>query len=99
MTIRCPNCDSGLTAVTDSRGFENTIRRRRKCRMCDHKFSTFEVHESFVHSKHDFMPLLEQFVKGMPNFPPRSCPQCRRQDRIEPTTSGRFRCQRCNIFV
>ncbi len=38
----CPRCD-GKTQVTDSRGApHNTIRRRRECVACGHRFTTYE---------------------------------------------------------
>lgn len=41
--IICPHC-GGDTGVTDSRpSGNNTIRRRRRCRGCDLRFTTYEV--------------------------------------------------------
>ena len=40
--MRCLRCD-GATAVTDSRSApENTLRRRRACVACGHRFTTYE---------------------------------------------------------
>lgn len=40
--MRCPNCQ-GETLVTDSRDApENTLRRRRECVACSHRFTTYE---------------------------------------------------------
>ena len=40
--IRCPSCGSTATGVYDSRPSAGSIRRRRKCEACEHKFRTRE---------------------------------------------------------
>ncbi|RME58315.1 MAG: transcriptional repressor NrdR [Candidatus Dadabacteria bacterium] len=40
--MRCPKCKSDKTAVIDSRGDDNSIRRRRECQECGFRFTTFE---------------------------------------------------------
>lgn len=42
--MRCPKCGKGDTRVVDSRMQEatNTIKRRRECRACGYRFTTFE---------------------------------------------------------
>lgn len=42
--MRCPKCGGGDTRVIDSRTQEptNTIKRRRECRSCGYRFTTFE---------------------------------------------------------
>jgi len=42
--MRCPNCEATGTRVIDSRDLENgsTIRRRRECEACGHRFTTYE---------------------------------------------------------
>lgn len=51
MSDRCPRCPSGLTKVIDSRpganreGIGHTIRRRRGCAGCGHRWTTYEVTE------------------------------------------------------
>ena len=42
--MRCVKC-KGETKVKDSRSHRHTIRRRRMCKKCGHKFFTFEVAE------------------------------------------------------
>ena len=42
--MRCVKC-KGETKVKDSRSHKNTIRRRRICKKCEHRFFTFEVAE------------------------------------------------------
>ncbi|MBO4107872.1 transcriptional regulator NrdR [Streptococcus suis] len=42
--MRCPKCNSIKSSVVDSRQAEdgNTIRRRRECESCEHRFTTYE---------------------------------------------------------
>lgn len=39
--MRCPNC-KGETQVIDTREADNSIRRRRACLACQHRFTTYE---------------------------------------------------------
>lgn len=44
--MKCPVCGSEESRVVDSRPTENsTIRRRRECLACKHRFTTYEVIE------------------------------------------------------
>jgi len=43
--VKCVKC-KGETKVKDSRSHKNTIRRRRICKKCEHRFFTFEVAEN-----------------------------------------------------
>lgn len=42
--MRCPRCEQSGTRVIDSRDLEggSTIRRRRECETCAHRFTTYE---------------------------------------------------------
>lgn len=42
--MRCPQCTATSTRVIDSRDLESgtTIRRRRECESCGHRFTTYE---------------------------------------------------------
>jgi transcriptional regulator NrdR family protein len=42
--VKCVKC-KGETKVKDSRSHKDTIRRRRICKKCNHRFFTFEVAE------------------------------------------------------
>ncbi|MDR0590834.1 MAG: transcriptional regulator NrdR [Puniceicoccales bacterium] len=44
--MKCPRCSSTDTKVTDTRAVQDqiSIRRRRKCNVCGHKFSTMEIY-------------------------------------------------------
>lgn len=41
--VACPHCDGRLSGVTDSRPEGKAIKRRRKCFVCEGRFTTFEV--------------------------------------------------------
>ncbi|MCK5580997.1 MAG: transcriptional repressor NrdR [Candidatus Omnitrophica bacterium] len=45
--MKCPSCDYRETKVVDSRvsGEGNSIRRRRECLKCEHRFTTYEYVE------------------------------------------------------
>lgn len=42
--MRCPRCEQSATRVIDSRDLDagSTIRRRRECEACGHRFTTYE---------------------------------------------------------
>ena len=40
--MRCPQCHSSDIKVVDSRTHEQSIRRRRQCLGCGHRFNTYE---------------------------------------------------------
>lgn len=40
--MNCPKC-SGKSEVSDSRPKDGTVRRRRKCLKCGHKYTSYEV--------------------------------------------------------
>jgi transcriptional repressor NrdR len=42
--MHCPRCENDTTRVIDSRDLEagSTIRRRRECEACGHRFTTYE---------------------------------------------------------
>lgn len=50
--MKCPNCQNKNTRVLDSRESQGgmTIRRRRECISCEHRFTTFEriEHKSLI---------------------------------------------------
>jgi transcriptional regulator NrdR family protein len=39
----CPVCASGDSHVTDTRQVQNSIRRRRECCRCRHRWTTVEI--------------------------------------------------------
>lgn len=41
--MKCPSCGSRETTVKDSRPLDSTIRRRRQCRTCHHRWTTIEA--------------------------------------------------------
>ena len=40
---RCPNCNEVGSGVIDIRDVDDSTRRRRVCKHCGHRFSTWEV--------------------------------------------------------
>lgn len=43
----CPNCE-GPTKVIDTRKGETSIRRRRECKVCRHRFTTYEIRATYL---------------------------------------------------
>jgi hypothetical protein len=41
--MECPNCGNRESAVKDSRSAKTTIRRRRQCQSCHHRWTTIEA--------------------------------------------------------
>jgi len=41
--VRCPFCSFEESKVTDSRASQDSVRRRRECLKCAHRFTTFET--------------------------------------------------------
>jgi transcriptional repressor NrdR len=42
--MKCRNCNSRTTEVLETREFNNNrIKRRRQCKRCNHKFTTYET--------------------------------------------------------
>lgn len=39
----CPKCNSSMTKIIETRGYEKMTRRRHKCIKCSHRFSTHEI--------------------------------------------------------
>ena len=63
----CPNCGSGQTAIVDSResgwGGE-TVRRRRRCRECGFRYSTFEITEESYNGLLKQQEMLREIVQN-----------------------------------
>src|ERR671922_869077 len=43
--MRCPFCGDSATGVTETRESEQAVRRRRRCRACERRFTTYERHD------------------------------------------------------
>lgn len=41
--MNCPACQHDKTEAVDSRPSGDTVRRRRCCQKCDHRFTTYEI--------------------------------------------------------
>lgn len=46
--ITCPACNWANSDVKDSRPTENSIRRRRRCQQCSHRWTTYEANYPFA---------------------------------------------------
>ena len=44
--MRCPTCEYSISRVTNSRESEGSVRRRRECRRCGVRFTTYEKIQS-----------------------------------------------------
>ena len=61
--VQCPNCGSVNSAVYDSRGTTVSIRRRRECKGCGARFTTYEIEENIMYSLYDSTVSLQMEVK------------------------------------
>jgi transcriptional repressor NrdR len=43
--MRCPFCGHEATSVAETRESEQAVRRRRRCRACERRFTTYERHD------------------------------------------------------
>ena len=41
--MNCPKCHKADSSVLDSRPLKNAVRRRRKCKTCQHRWTTWET--------------------------------------------------------
>ncbi len=41
--LTCPKCKNGENSVVETRSTPGGLRRRRLCKKCAYKFSTFEI--------------------------------------------------------
>ena len=41
--MRCARCNSGVSDVVDSRHVAESIRRRRQCKRCRYRYTTYET--------------------------------------------------------
>lgn len=66
--MHCPKCKE-KTKVTDSREMtnKNGVRRRRKCLVCDHRFTTYEEFESSVNIE-ELKTLREKLRRALLNL-------------------------------
>ena len=44
--MNCPKCKENNIHVIDSREVDNTVRRRRECLSCKHRWTTYEISEA-----------------------------------------------------
>lgn len=54
--MRCPKCGSCNMYIVDSRSDDTTVRRRRECSDCGHRYSTLEITETeYTFLKHQLV--------------------------------------------
>ena len=51
--MKCPKCDAGSTRVINTTQEPDRIRRRRKCKMCQHRWNTLEMPADLVEEMED----------------------------------------------
>jgi transcriptional regulator NrdR family protein len=64
--IACPHCGSRRSVVADTRQSNHAIRRRRHCRNCKQRYTTYESHALTIPS--ELHETLKKFVKQTENF-------------------------------
>jgi transcriptional regulator NrdR family protein len=55
----CPACRASTSGVTNTRAWHGIVRRRRKCRACEHRWSTLEIPSELAAS----LPLMEENLR------------------------------------
>lgn len=58
----CPKCDC-KTRVVDCRSFDNGFRRRRKCKSCGYRFTTYETASSLFDKEKMIERIMERLEK------------------------------------
>lgn len=46
--MECPKCKTETTIISTRKVFANGIRRRRECKGCGHKFTSYEFEEDLI---------------------------------------------------
>ena len=67
--MRCPECKSDDNYVIDSRRAQekgmNSVKRRRECMDCFHRWNTFEMSEEEMKRMKRFLEMKEEFAMGI----------------------------------
>ena len=58
----CPSCQ-GESGVIDSRPIGKTTRRRRECKSCKHRWTTFEINADEMHALWKLTKIARALVK------------------------------------
>lgn len=61
----CPSCRASTSDVIDSRAWHGQVKRRRKCRACDHRWSTLEVPFLLTGTRPDPLPTMEANLRRL----------------------------------
>ena len=49
MSAPCPSCPDGKIKTIDTRQQPGTVRRRHRCRACNHRWTTYEISREDYH--------------------------------------------------
>lgn len=61
VTLACPSCGEKNSGVLDSRNSRGSIRRRRVCRNCGERWTTYEVTQDYLDKlQNEFMGEFEK---------------------------------------
>ena len=66
--MKCPRCNAMGLAAADSRPYQGTIRRRRKCLNCGYRFTTFEIREEDYRKMKDTEAELADVLSYLEDF-------------------------------
>ena len=71
MTRDCPECGSSDTHIVDTRSIREAVRRRRQCRDCRQRWTTYEitaeVFERLSRRAQAYQRLCKAIAKGTPD--------------------------------
>ena len=108
--MRCPKCGCQEDKVIDSRASREgaTIRRRRECAACNHRFTTYEEveHEGLMvlkrdgrHEEFSREKLLVRHPQSLPETPRLAQSDGRLVDHIIATVTGKFETEVPGEFI
>lgn len=67
--MKCPECKSDDNYVYDSRRVcekkINSVKRRRECKDCFHRWNTYEMSEEEMNRVRRFLEVKEEFAMGI----------------------------------
>ena len=66
--MQCPKCNAYGLACSDSRPYNETIRRRRRCMNCGYRFSTVEISVEDYRKLKDKEPETEALIADMLSY-------------------------------
>lgn len=54
----CPKCKDAQVLTIDSRRFPSTVKRRRECQACGHRFTTLEIEVGVLRTAHEALQVI-----------------------------------------